>query len=204
MPQAAYHNHHFEFAPVDGKIGVRIRARTGVRRKVLGRRHHAGGEHPVGKSAREIRDDLGIAVKGAVTDDIGQPEIEIHDGGKAHVDADGEELGRQEPAAFHRGAARGPRIRVMQVPERAHGRDGQERLAKSLHAPALVIDRYEQRRRPERMDLGNEPLELGDVGEIPGEQNHSAYRPRREPVALLVGERSAPDADHERTQRHDG
>ena len=93
-------------------------------------------------------------------------------------------------------------ILVVEAAERAQRRQPEERLAESLHAPALVVDGHEQRRLANRVDLGDELLELLDALEVAGEEDDAADERRREPLALVGHERRASQIDHQRTERH--
>ena len=126
----------------------------------------------------------------AVADDLGEAAIEIDARREAHVDADGAQLGRHEPAARRRppSSARS-RSSSYSLPERAQRRQAEERLAEALHAAAFLIDGDEQRRLANRVDLGNQRRELLEAREIALEQDDPADERRLEPLAL-VGARS--------------
>ena len=96
----------------------------------------------------------------AVADHLGETEVAVDAGREAHVDPDRAQLGRHEPTQRRRGFQRALLILVVEAAERAKRRQGEERLAEALHAPAFVVDGDEQRRRADRVQVGDEVLEL--------------------------------------------
>ncbi len=92
-------------APVDREMRMRICMGSGMARKVLGGRRHARGIHAVDESVGKLCHDLGFGMNRPVADDLRKPEIQIDDRGKAQIDADGQKLGRHQPAEVDGGAA---------------------------------------------------------------------------------------------------
>ena len=142
-----------QLAIVDGELRVRVAMRAGVRREMLRRDRHARLLRARGEAARERRDGRCFAMQSAVADDFSEAEVEVHAGREAHVDADGAQLGGHEPAARAGRPERQIAVLVVEPAERAERRQAEERLAKALHATALVIDRHEQRRLAHGMDV---------------------------------------------------
>src|SRR5690606_25493507 len=93
-------------------------------------------------------------------------------------------------------------ILVVQMTERARRRQPEKRLVEALHAPALVIDRDEQRRLAHRVNLLDEPLELLAALEVALEQDHARDERRAQPFALVGVDRSPFEVDHQRAQGH--
>ncbi len=167
-----------ELALVHGKLRVRIAVRSGVRRKVLRRDRHAGLLGARGETARERRDGGGLAVQGAIADDLRQTAVEVDARREAQVDADRAQLCCHEPAA---GAGRFERqvaLLVVQPSQRTKRRQPEKRLTEPLHSPAFLIDGHEQRRLANCMNVGNELRELRDALEVTREKNHAANERR--------------------------
>ena len=108
-----------ELALVDGELRVRIAVRSGMRREVLRRDRHAGLLGARGEAARERRDGGSVAMQRAVADDLREAAVEIDARREAHVDADGAELGRHEPAAGAGRLQRELALLVVEPSERA-------------------------------------------------------------------------------------
>ena len=173
-----------------------------MRRKVFRRDRHPGFLGARRKTARERSDDAGLGMQRAIADDHREPAVEIDARREAQVDADGAKLGRHEPTARTGDFERELALFVVEPSQRTERRQPHERLAEPLHAPAFLIDRHEQWRLTNRMDLGDELRELLDVREIAREQNHAADERRLKPLAFVRGESLAAQVDHQRTQRH--
>src|SRR5690606_32735821 len=112
------------------------------------------------------------------------------------------ELGGHDPAESVRGLERRGRVLVVQMPERARRRQPEERLMEALHAPALVIDRDEQRGLAYRVNLLDETLELLPALEVALEQDHARDERRAQPFALVGVDRGPFEVDHQRAQGH--
>ena len=108
--------------------------------------------HPRKERARQCGHHVGIVVERAVTDHRAHPAAQIEHRRKAEIDAGRTQLDRRHPSAGARGAARLPRIPVMEPPVLRRGGKGAEAVPKALHPTAFVVDRDEQGRLPQGVD----------------------------------------------------
>ena len=111
--------------------------------EMLRRRHHPRGAHALHRRDRKPRDDLRIAVIGAVTNHFADAMIEIDARREAQVDAYGAQLGSQDPASLPSEPAARLGIEVVRMADRPLWRQLGEPVAEPLHAAAFVVDRHE-------------------------------------------------------------
>ena len=107
---------------------------------MLGSRRHTGVPHAIGKGHCQFRDDLGIAVEGPIPDDRADAIVEIDDRRKTHIDPDGQQFRRQQPAALARQLPARRRVDVVFAPDGAHRWQDGEVLAETLYPPALMVN----------------------------------------------------------------
>jgi hypothetical protein len=65
-----------------------------------------------------------------------------------------------------------------------HWRNPRESLPEPLHPAAFVVDCDEQRRTPQRTNIGHQVGDLLHRLEIPGKQNHAAHGRLPQQVAV--------------------
>ena len=154
-------------------------------RKMLGDCGHSRTSQATRESVRKIGNDLGLAVKGTITDDLANAPVEIHTGCEAEVDVDGPQLRRDQPAGLARGLQATLRIPVIFQADAAHRRNLREAIAKSLHPAAFVVNGDQQRRTAQGPNVRDQVRHLFDRLEIAREQDHAAHG--RLPQQLAVG-----------------
>ena len=86
--------------------------------------------------------------------------------------------------------------------QRTRRRQPGELAAEALHAPALLIDRHQQRRLTQAVDVGQQGLQLLRRLEVASEQDHAADLGVTQDLPLFGGERQAAYAQHDRSQGH--
>ena len=169
---------------------------------MLGGRRHAGLAHALHCGDRQACDHLCIAVECAVADDLAYAVVEVDTGRKAQVDAHGAQFRREQPAALRGEPPAGLRVRIVEPPDQARGRQLREAGAEALYPPAFLVDGDEQRRRAHRADVAHQLLELLHAGVVAREKNHGADQWMTQHLAVLGRERRARNVDHDRPKGH--
>ncbi len=141
-------------------------------------------------------------MKRAIADDRTAPPVEVEHRREAEVDAVRAQLGSEHVAERGRHAAGLQYVAVPQLAEPAHRRQTREPAAEPLHAPAFVVDRNQQWRIAQRVDLGRQPKQLRRRLEVTSEQDHHADQRVHQPLALARRQLETVDADDHRSGRH--
>jgi hypothetical protein len=136
-----------------------------------------------------------------VADHRARAVIEIEHRREAEVDAVRAQLHADGAPVLERRGLRGGGIRIPLLAERAHRRNRAEARAKPLHAPALVVDRDQQRRIAQRVDVARERRERVRRRVVAREQDRAADERMAQSLAVRGAERRAFDPDDERPAR---
>ncbi len=190
------------FAPVDRQGDVGIRGDRPMPGEMLGRRRHAGIAHAEHVGHGELADRAGIRVQRTIADHAADAIIEVDAGRERHVDAHRTQFRGHQPSELAREAKARGTVRRVATADLAQRRQSREPVAKPLHAPAFLVDRHQQRRRPDRVNLRDQARKLRRAFVVAREQDHAADLRVREHVALLGLERDAAEVDHHGTERH--
>ena len=194
-----------ELAFIDRDLDVRVGFGIAVTRKMLADATHARLRHAGHERLRERRDDERVAVESPVADDAAATVVEVEHRRETQIDAVREQLGGEHVARAARGFERCDMVALPEAPQAAHRRNAREAIGtKTLHPTAFMIDRDDQRRAAQRMDLGGQRQQLFRVAEVAREQDHAADQRVEQPLALFIRERKACDIEHHRPQRPDG
>ena len=114
----------------------------------------------------------------------------------------GAQLRGHEPAHGVRELEPRAGIGVVFVADAPGGRQGRETLAKALDAPALVIDRHDEPRSARGVDVRHQRVELGGIGVIACEEDHTSDQGMLEELPLLASHLRPLEIDHERAEGH--
>ena len=153
---------------------MRVRRDEAVAREMLADRGHPPARKPRQSATANCATTFGFAENARSPITALVPKSTSSTGREAEVDAVRAQLARDDVAHAPRLARRGRHVAVPQLTERAHRRYRGEPVAKTLHAPAFVIDADEQRRR--RATHGSAPSvrELRRVLVVAREQDDAA------------------------------
>jgi hypothetical protein len=175
---------------------MRIRDHGPMTGEVLGNRGHTGTTQTTTKRRSQLADCVGVRMECPVSDDLADAPIQVNTRRKAQVDTGGPQFGPNQPARLLRqfeallGAA------SVCAAYHAHRWHRRKTIPESLHPAALMINRNQQRRAPERANLGNQIRDLLRRFVIPGKQDDAADRWLTQQVAVGWAQRDSVYVEH--------
>ena len=182
-------------ARVLGHGDMRIGISKAVAGEVLAAVGHAGQQQTMGHAAGQHGNHARVVVEGPVADDGGTSPVQIQHRREGEVHPGSTQL--LAHAAAHLGglAAGRQHVRVPALAQGTHGGDGREALAEALHTAALVIDRHQQRRRADGMDLVGQRAQLLGRLVVAGKEDDAAHQRVAQALALGLGQAQAGHID---------
>ena len=188
--------------PIDRQRQVRIGDHRAMPGKMLGGGRHARVAHAVHVGDGKLADRSRLAVQRAIADHAREAVVEIDTGRKGKIESAGEQLGGHQPAVAPRQLEAGGRRQVELMSQVAHRRQHREAAAKALHPAAFVVDRHQQRRLAQGMDLAHQVRQLFGIGVVACEQDHTSDQGVRQHLAVLGAQRLTCNVDHQWPETH--
>ncbi len=178
-------------ALVDGNRHVGVGLGPAMSGEVLAGRRHARLLHATDERRSQLRGTLRVTLEGTTADHRAALMIEVEYRREAEIQADGQYLGRHQPAAVL-----GQLLGVVIVGDGAHRRQAQEALAQALHPSAFLIHGQQQVRAHGTNALA-QLAHLARRFDIAGKNDQAAHLGLAQHLAILGGQPGASDIHHQ-------
>jgi hypothetical protein len=146
---------------------------------------HAGLLEALQQAARQLGNRPRLGVQCAIADHAAIAVIDVENRGEGQIYAMGAQFRRQDKCRL---AGEMPRLLRVGIPYSAqfpHGRYCRESFAKALHPAAFVIDRNEEGRIAQRMNVIGQPHQLPGIRVIPGKQDYASHQWMQQAAAVI-------------------
>jgi hypothetical protein len=183
---------------VDHLRQVRVGRHRAVPRKMLAAGRHASVCHAGHEGPGQRRRGVRVGMKRPRSDDFAHSIVEIEHRREAEIDAERHQLGRHHEAARPRQRQAPLRVGVVGPPVGGGRRQRREAGPQALHPPALLVDRDQQARLAQGMDVDTQGLQLRGILEIALEQDDAADGRLQQQFAVGRREPRPGQADHQR------